>query len=72
MHGLGLFIKVDSYVAHLFYAWPFSHNIAVPIAKKKKKYLPSLNTNTTVFSKGAGNSNKNVMQWVYKLIWKNE
>ena len=37
IHGLGLCIKVDSYVAHMFYAWPFSHNTAVPIAKNKNK-----------------------------------
>ena len=34
MHGLGLFIKVDIYVAHMFYACTFSHNTAIPIAKK--------------------------------------
>ena len=37
MHGLGLCIKVDSYVAHFFYAWSFSYNTAAPIAKKKNK-----------------------------------
>ena len=26
MHVLVLCIKVDSYVAHMFYAWSFSHN----------------------------------------------
>ena len=35
MHVLGLCIKVDIYVAHLFYAWSFSHNTAVPISKNK-------------------------------------
>ena len=39
MNGLGLCIKVDSYVAHLFYEWSFSHNTEVPIAKKKNKYF---------------------------------
>ena len=34
LHGLGLCIKVDSYVAHMFYAWSFSHNTAVPISIK--------------------------------------
>ena len=62
MHGLGLCINVDSCVAHLFYAWSFSHNTSVPIAKKKNKYFLSLNTNTTVFSWGSGDSNKNVIQ----------
>ena len=37
MHGLGLCIKVDSYVAHMFYAWSFGHNTAVPIAIKNNK-----------------------------------
>ena len=50
LYGLGLCIKVDCYVAHMFYAWSFSHNIEVPIAIKKNKYLLSLNTNNTVFS----------------------
>ena len=59
MHGLGLCIKVDSYVAHIFYAWLFSHNTAVPIAKKN---FLSLNKNTTVFAWGAVNSNKNGMR----------
>ena len=35
MHGLGLCIKVDSYVAHMFYAWSFSHT-EFPIDIKKK------------------------------------
>ena len=40
MHGLGLCIKVDIYVAHMFYAWSFSCNTAVSIAIKKNKYFP--------------------------------
>ena len=62
MRRLGLCIKVDSYVARLFYSWSFSHNTAVPIAKKKNRQLLSLNANTTVFSWGAVNSNKNGIQ----------
>ena len=62
MQRLGLCIKVDSYVVNLFYALSFSHNTAVPVSKKKNKYLLTLNTNTTVFSWGAGNANKNGMQ----------
>ena len=31
MHGLRLCIKVNSFVVHMFYEWPFSHIIAVPI-----------------------------------------
>ena len=27
MHGLVLYIKIDSFVAHMLYAWSFSHNI---------------------------------------------
>ena len=62
MHGLGLCIKVDSYVAHLFYTWSFSLNTAVSISKKNNKYFLSLNTNTTVFYWGAVNSNKSSIQ----------
>ena len=28
IHGMGLDIKVDSYVAHIFYAWSFSNTTA--------------------------------------------
>ena len=72
MHGFWLCIEVDSYVAHRFYAWSFSRNIAVPIAKNNNRCFLSLNKNTTIFVWGAVNSNKNGMQWVYKLIWNNE
>ena len=58
MHLLVVCIKVYSYVAHMFYAWSFSHNKSVTIAIKKNKYFLSLNTNTTVFSWGYINSNK--------------
>ena len=61
MHGLGLFIKVDSYVTRIFYAWLLSNNTSVPIAINRNKYFLYLNTNTTVFAWGAGNSNKNIM-----------
>ena len=37
MYGLGLCIKVDSYVAHMFYVWSFRYNIAVSIVRKKNK-----------------------------------
>ena len=60
MHGLGLCIKVDINVAHVFYARTFSHNTSVSIDTKKKKYFLSLNTNAIVFSRGADNSNKNI------------
>ena len=49
-HGLGLCIKVDSYVAHILYEWSFSHTTAVLIDIYKNKHFPSLNTDTTVFS----------------------
>ena len=52
MHGLGLCIKVDIHVSHMFYAWPFSHNAAVPISIEKNRNFLSLNKNTTVFSWG--------------------
>ena len=60
MRGLVLCIKVDSYVAHMFYSWSFIHNISVPIAIKNKRYFLSLNKNTTLFSLGDVNSNKNI------------
>ena len=60
MHGLGLCIRLDNFVAHMFYAWTFIYNTAVPIAINKNKYFISLNTGTTLFYWGAGNSNKNI------------
>ena len=61
MPGLGLCIKVDSYVAHMFYAFSFSHNTEVPIAIKNNKYFISLNTHTTAFAWVAVNSSKSWM-----------
>ena len=46
MYGLGLCIKVDSYVAHMLYAWSFCNNTEVPIAINRNKYFISLNKNT--------------------------
>ena len=60
MRGLDLCIKVDSYVAHMFYAWSFSHT-AFPIDIKKNKYFISLNKHTTVFAWVYGKPNKNIM-----------
>ena len=37
MNGLGLCIILNSYVAHIFYTWPFNHNTLVPIYIKQKK-----------------------------------
>ena len=37
MHGLGLCIKSNSYVAHMFYEWSFGRNTVVPIAMKQIK-----------------------------------
>ena len=59
MHGLVLCIKLDSYMAHMFYTWSLSHNTEVPIAIKKIKYVLYLNTNNTVFDWGDCNTNKN-------------
>ena len=36
IYGLVLCIKVDSYMAHIFYSWSYSHNTKVPFAKKNK------------------------------------
>ena len=59
MHGLGLCIKVDSYVAHMFYVCSFIHNTSIPIAINNNKYFLSLNTNNTLFDWGDGNFNTN-------------
>ena len=37
VNRLVLFVKIHSYVAHMFYAWSFSHKIVVPIAIMKNK-----------------------------------
>ena len=58
IHILGLYIKLNSFVAHMFYAWSFSHNTLLPIFIKQKRFL-SLNEYTNVFSCRDGNSNKN-------------
>ena len=57
MHGLVLFIKSNGFVEHMFYAWSFSHNIAVPIYIKQNKYFLSFMAYTTVFAWGAVNLN---------------
>ena len=38
IYGIGLCIKLNSYVAHMFYKLSFSHNIAVPISVNKNIY----------------------------------
>ena len=62
MHGLRLCIKFNSFLAHTFYAWSFSNNIAVSIDIKKNKYFLYLNIYTSVFSRGTGNLNKHITQ----------
>ena len=59
IHGVGLCIKFYNFVAHMFYAWSFNHNTAVPIDIHNNKYFLSLNINTTVFAWGSGNNNNN-------------
>ena len=58
MHGLGLCIKVDSYVAHMLYACSFIHIKGVPIAIKNNKGFVSLDTYTTMFAWRYDNPNK--------------
>ena len=49
MLELGICIKPESCVEHIFYAWLFSHNTAMPVLFKKDKYYISLNKcNTTI------------------------
>ena len=62
MNVLGLCIKLNSSVAHMFYAWPFNNITAVSIDINKNKYFLSFNAYTTVFDWGGGNSNKNKTQ----------
>ena len=59
IHGLGLFIKFNIYLSHMFYACSFSHNTSAPIAINQNKYILSVNTYTIVFACVDGNSNKN-------------
>ena len=59
MHGLGLYIKLDIFVARMLYVWSLSHNAAVPIAINQNTYFISLNTYTPMFAWGAVSSNKN-------------
>ena len=60
IHGLGLCIKLNCYVEHMFYTCSFSHNTSVTIDIMKNGYYFSLNTYSTVFVWGDGNSNKNI------------
>ena len=39
MRGMGLCIKVDIYVAHMFYAWSINNITAFPIPMKNNTYL---------------------------------
>ena len=68
MDGLGICIKVDSFVSHMFHAWSLSNNTAVPIAIKKNPYFIPLNTNNIVFDWRDGNSNKNRTQQLDSII----
>ena len=58
MNVIGSRIKLNSYVAHMLYAWLFSHNASVTIDIKQNKNYISLVTHTTVFYSCYGNSNK--------------
>ena len=39
MHGSGLCINVDRYVAHMLFAWSFINNAEIPISINKNKYF---------------------------------
>ena len=49
MHGMGLCIKLNFFVSHMFFAWQFSHNTAVNIYINQRKYFIYLTIYTTVF-----------------------
>ena len=59
MNRLALCIKVDSYMADMFYAWLFTHDKSVSIAIKKKNIFFPLIKILLKFSWGDCNSNKN-------------
>ena len=52
MHDLGTCVKPQSYVAHMFYAWSFSHNTVVPVAKQGLSFYLSLDSCTILFFLG--------------------
>ena len=49
MHSVGIFIKLNSYISHMFYAFPFHHNTVILILLEVNKYYLDLYTQTTVF-----------------------
>ena len=59
MYLLGLCIKLNSFVAHMLYAWSFIYNTSVTTAINKKQYYLYWNAYTTVFAWGAVSSNTN-------------
>ena len=61
MHGLGIFIKLNSLVSHMFYARSFINNIELPISIDQNKYYLSLDTYIPVFAWGDGNNIKNII-----------
>ena len=58
MNGLVLCIKLDNFVAHMFYAWSFSYNTSVTISIYHNTFFLSFNTYPTVFDWGTGHLNK--------------
>ena len=55
MHVLVLCIKLNSFVANMFYACSLIYNTAVPFSMYHNKYFISLHTRTTMFASGDGN-----------------
>ena len=68
MGGLVIQIKLNSYVAHTLYSWPSIYNTVVPSAIKHYQYYFSLDTYTTIFAWGAGNSNEHNIYWIIVVI----
>ena len=58
MHGLVIFIKLNSFVSHMFYARSLINNTGLPISIYQNKYYLSLDTYTPVFAWGDGNNIK--------------
>ena len=58
IHGLVLFIKLNSFEVHMFYSWSLSHNTAVPSDIKQNKCYLYLYAYNIVFAWFDENSNK--------------
>ena len=68
MHVLGICIKLNSYVADMFYTWSLSHKTALPIYMRQNKYFLSFGTYNTSLSQGSINLHKYIIYWLNIII----